>query len=208
MILHADALVMSGDGTVGADARELIMSALELEPDHPTALSMAGMAARDAGDINGAVSYWRRAQEFLEGSDFSRRLDQLIAEAEAEKSPSASAEIAIEVNVSLIPDLKPSVSPEDTLYVLARPVDGGSVPPIAVVRRRAGDLPLSVLLDTDTAMIPGRFFSSSEPVEILARITRSGNPQISSGDLSSEPFQVLPNPNGSTVAVTVNTILP
>jgi cytochrome c-type biogenesis protein CcmH len=75
----------------------------------------------------------------------------------------------IDVEVGL-----PAEAPrQGTLFVIARPPGGGM--PIAVVRRPAEALPLSVRLD-DTASMSGLKLSDAKEIQVVVRLSRSGDP--------------------------------
>jgi cytochrome c-type biogenesis protein CcmH len=75
--------------------------------------------------------------------------------------------------------------------------------PLAVIRARAKDLPLTFTLDDRNAMTQGMTLSSQERVVIGARISKSGNATPQPGDLEgvSEPIVV----GRSGIAVVINT---
>jgi cytochrome c-type biogenesis protein CcmH len=93
-----------------------------------------------------------------------------------------AAEASVRVAVDLAPELAAAAAAGHPLFVIARrPGVGG--PPLAVVQRTSAELPFEVELSDDDAMIPGRGISSVDEVEVIARISLSGNPIASSGDL-------------------------
>ena len=67
------------------------------------------------------------------------------------------------------------------VFVIARDPNAPS-PPIAVVRRELGEFPGSVAITDRDSMIPGRVVSGFETLEIIARVSVSGQPIQSSGD--------------------------
>ena len=54
----ADALGMAQGGSLKGRPREMIAKALEINPNHPRALEMAGSAAYEAREYDKAVAYW------------------------------------------------------------------------------------------------------------------------------------------------------
>ncbi|MGE5865783.1 MAG: c-type cytochrome biogenesis protein CcmI [Rhizobacter sp.] len=86
--------------------------------------------------------------------------------------------------VVLAPALAAQLKPDDVLFIVARPDDGSRVP-LAVLRKRAGDLPLKFTLDDSLAMVPDRTVSKARAVVLVARISRSGQPIPQAGDLTS-----------------------
>ncbi|MCZ8340989.1 MAG: c-type cytochrome biogenesis protein CcmI, partial [Burkholderiaceae bacterium] len=101
--------------------------------------------------------------------------------------------------------------PDDTLFVVARTIDdtGRPVgPPVAVLRARAGDLPLEFTLDDRMAMSPAARLSAVAPgtrVVVLARVSRSGEADAKRGDLqgASAPMR----PGASDLRVLIDTVV-
>ncbi len=102
---------------------------------------------------------------------------------------SSSAGRSITVKVSLDGSLSGRVDPSDTLFVFARAVSGPPMP-LAVARKKVSDLPLTVTLDDSMAMMPAMRLSNFDQVSVTARVSKSGQPIASSGDLQSDPVTV------------------
>ena len=103
------------------------------------------------------------------------------ASAAAPAAPQAGAG-TLRGRVSLDPALAAKVRPGDTLYVLARAVDGPRLP-LAILKRSVSELPLQFTLDDSMAMSPQLKLSAYDPVVVSARISRSGEAMPQSGDL-------------------------
>jgi len=104
------------------------------------------------------------------------------APAAAGDSIAAGGAPALTVNVILADSLAAGLDGSETLFVFARAAEGPPMP-LAAVRRRTSDLPLSVTLDDSMAMAPGRKLSDFARVVVGARISMSGTPGAASGDL-------------------------
>lgn len=78
--------------------------------------------------------------------------------------------------------LAAKVAPGDTVFVFARAAQGPRMP-LAIIKRKAGDLPLAFSLDDSSAMSPELKLSRFPSVVIGARISRSGDAMPRSGDL-------------------------
>lgn len=90
----------------------------------------------------------------------------------------------IRVEVKLAPALQRRAPRAAALYVFVRdPAQGG--PPLAV-KRLQSRFPQTVELTAADAMIPGRRIAAGERVQVVARISASGNPMDESGDLSGQ----------------------
>ena len=92
---------------------------------------------------------------------------------------------SVTLSVSLDPALQDSLNPEHTLFIYARAAKGPRMP-LAIVRHKAGELPLEVQLDTSMAMMPQMSLSQFSQVVFLARISASGNAMSQAGDLIGE----------------------
>ena len=68
------------------------------------------------------------------------------------------------------------------MFIFARPV--GVRMPLAAKRVTVADLPLNIVLDDSLSMSPQAKLSGAETVEIVARISASGQPTPQPGDLS------------------------
>ena len=126
--------------------------------------------------------------------------------AAAEQSKTAAAAGAATSGVVQLADaLKGKVAPTDTVFIFARAAQGPRMP-LAILKRQAGELPISFSLDDSTAMSPEMKLSKFSSVVVGARISRSGNAMPQSGDLMG---QVGPVDAGSgKLVITIDTVQP
>jgi cytochrome c-type biogenesis protein CcmH len=83
MLALADALTMAADGVMAGRPAELIRKSLEMEPDNPTALWLAGMVEDEAGNFELALLHWRKLEPQLQGDEESlAQIQRLISRAE------------------------------------------------------------------------------------------------------------------------------
>jgi cytochrome c-type biogenesis protein CcmH len=164
---YADALATTQGKQLAGRPMELVQKSLQLDPNQPKALWLAGTAAMQGRDSSSAIEYWERLQKLLPaGSEDARVIGRNIAGIEASSigiantlvdrtatvppaNPTGSVR-QIRGVVSLDPKLAEQVSDTDTVFVFARAAEGPRVP-LAVVRKRAKDLPISFVLDDDAA---------------------------------------------------------
>jgi cytochrome c-type biogenesis protein CcmH len=215
----ADAIAMAQGGRMGGRPTELLNQALVLEPDNSTGLWMAGVAASEGGDYSRALEYFESLKSQLdENHESMGELRSLIArtrqqlslppeqESVASQPPSPVASASVQVYITLAPELVAEVGAEDTVFVYAKAQSGPPMP-LAVVRKRAIDLPLTVTLDDSMAMSPAMTLSSFDRVKISARISKSGNAIAQSGDLIGELEGVTVN-GTDNVAITISRKIP
>jgi len=226
---YADALAMSAGGRFTPETGELLTRALAAQPDNVKALWLAGHWKNQEGDYTAAIEYWQQAAAQLpaDGEDaavialqIARAREQLglppqaaaqqVAGAAAAvapvETPAATPPAAIQVSVSLDPQLASQVKPDDTVFVFARATQGPRMP-LAIVRKQVRDLPLKVSLDDSLAMSPAMVLSKFPEVSVGARISRSGNAIPQSGDLQGSKSPVAVGKDLS-VAVTIDSRVP
>ena len=104
-----------------------------------------------------------------------------VAAAASAATPATAAKV-LAGTVKLAPHLAERVQSGDTVFVLARAIDGPRMP-LAVARYRVADLPAAFQLDDRMAMSPEMRLSQFDRVELLVRVSRSGQAQAQSGDL-------------------------
>ena len=92
---------------------------------------------------------------------------------------------AATVRVSLSPALAGKIPAGAQLFVLARDATQPG-PPFAAKRLGSATLPLTVVLSTEDAMIPGRTIRDAKQLVIVARYSASGRPIAASGDYYGE----------------------
>ena len=79
--------------------------------------------------------------------------------------------------------------------------------PLAAVRLKVKQLPLTVTLNDAQAMVPQMKLSNFEQVLVGARISRSGSATVSSGDLKGEVAPVTVA-QGDIVKLVIDTVIP
>jgi len=208
MLRYADALAMSLGGRMQGEPFELIKKAIKLMPNDVTALWLAGMGHAEAGEYQKAIDYWRRVEPMVASEPESLKdVQTMIANAQQalgipvaqrDKPVQAVAPVAaktsngIRVSVSLDPSMLQKAQPDDTVFVYAKAASGPPMP-LAVARKKVRDLPLTVTLNDEMAMMPQMKLSNFAQVRIGARISKSGNAIAQSGDLEGDTKSVESN---------------
>lgn len=104
--------------------------------------------------------------------------------------------------IELDPVLAGKAAPEDTVFVVARGLDGQDEPigpPVAVKRLRVADLPHDFSLDDSAAMTPAATLSKQPRVRVIARVSASGSARPAPGDLEGSSPPVSHDATGVTV---------
>jgi cytochrome c-type biogenesis protein CcmH len=166
------------------EPEELVLRALQLDPRNVKALALAGTAAYDRQDFKAAAELWQRMLPLVQAdSEEARTIAANVDEARtlARQKP-AAGKGGVRGTVTLAPELASKVSPQDTLFVFARAAEGPPMP-LAVLRRKARELPLAFALDDGASMAQGRKLSAVRQVIVGARISKSGEALPQAGDL-------------------------
>lgn len=226
---YADALAMSQGRKLDGRPLQLIQLALKIDPGHPKALAMAGSEAFFRKDYPGALAYWEKLLPLLPpDSEMGKSIASGIAEArelggikgpvaakaapKAEAKPAKGAEAkpaaggaSVSGRVALAPAIAAKASPGDTLFILARAVNGPRIP-LAVLRKQVSDLPFEFTLDDALAMSPELKLSGFPEVIVAARISKSGNAIAQSGDLQGTSAPVKVGAKG--LSITIDSVVP
>jgi cytochrome c-type biogenesis protein CcmH len=212
--LYAEALAEANGGSTEGKPTEIVAAILKKDPNHKGGLWMAGVAAAERKDAAKAAEYWGRLKAQLPPeSDEARQIGQYIAEVQGmpaapeAPAPAAKSEPAkrIRVKVDLADGLKGQAAPEDALFIFARAAEGPPMP-LAVAKKQVKDLPVEVELTDTMVMMPGMSLSSFERVVVGARVSKSGKPTPSPGDLQGMTEPVAPK-GGESYAVTVDKVV-
>ena len=203
---------------------ELFKKALQIDPKHERGLWYAGLAAFQLQDYKSSVMYWERLMQQVPSdqpevknallvylNDAKQKAGIEIAEApkaddQTNANQSTDSKASITVNVSLSEKLKDKIVNSDTLFIYARAQQGPKMP-LALVKMTAGDLPTTVTLDDSVSMIPTMTLSSMERVEVIARISKSGQAIMQSGDIYGSVQPVITN-KFETVDVVISELAP
>jgi cytochrome c-type biogenesis protein CcmH len=181
-----------------ADAVARLQRVLERNPAHQRARWFLGIAQRQAGDDAAAARTWEPLLTQVDASTAASLRPQIDAAREAAGLPPLPAAAAaptsphaLTVKVALDPDFAARVRlrGDASVFVIAR-VPNGPPMPVAVEKRTLQELPLDVVLDDGDSPMPTRKLSTLKEVEVVARLSASGDAMRQEGDLESAPVRV------------------
>ena len=198
-------LFASGKPEIGADARQLIESALVIDPQHQKGLWLMGMVAAQSGDSAQAITLWQSLLDQLDpassGADAvtqqietaKSRMDPAVQEAiVAVPEPVAVANSGIPVNVSLAEDMAGAFPANAVLFVFMHPA-GAVGMPLAVKRMAAQGFPMSLQFSDNDLLRPGMSLQDFEQIDVSARVSMSGIANAASGDIQADRVTLNPN---------------
>lgn len=197
----AEAQVLIDQSSLEGEAGQMIEQVLQEEPGNPRALWYGGQRAFNLGDAEAARTRLSRLLELGVPDELEQivraQLQQLgaaggegnagpggMAAAQADGDSAADGP-SIAIDVRLGDDVSADgLGPEAALFIFARSPDGG--PPIAAARAPASEVPGEFVLSDRDAMLPGRSLGDYETLELVARLSGSGQASEQAGDLYGE----------------------
>ncbi len=190
----AQALYFASDKHFTPQVQTLTDEALQADPREVTSLGLLGIAAFETQRYQAAVDYWTRLLAALPADDASRsaleggiaRARENLAKRAAEVAPAVKAK-SIRIHVELAPALQGKVRPSDSVFIFARAIKGPAAP-LAVKRITVADLPANVELSDSDAMMPQLNLSNFAQVQLVARVSRAGQPTTGEWVGRSQPL--------------------
>lgn len=211
---YADALAMAQGRSLEGGPEKLVARALKLDPNNLKALALAGTIAFSRGDYPGAARLWERMlASVAPDSEDARSIRANIDEARTRAAqtlakPGGAAPAARGATLSgvvrLAPALASKVAPGDTVFIYARAHEGPPMP-LAVLRKKAEELPVKFSLDDSMAMAPGLALSKFARVTVLARVSKSADARPRPGDLQGASAAVAHD--ATNVAVVIDSVV-
>jgi cytochrome c-type biogenesis protein CcmH len=187
----AEALILTDRATLGGDAGRLVEDVLAAEPRNPKALWYGGLVALEVGRQDDVRARWSRLLELNPPDELravlSTQLAALAGPAAGAGAPGRGASGGAAGGPSLRLSVRlgegrslGELGPAAQLFIFARAPGGG--PPLAVIREPATALPGEFTLSDANSMIPGRSLADFEELNLVARLSRTGQPTEQAGD--------------------------
>jgi len=207
-------LFASGNPNMGGDIRQLLETAISMDPQQQKGLWLLGMAESQAGNYNAALRYWTTLQGMLDpASGAAQTVAQQIETAKAQtsgkvatgevgvadKNPQNQVASASAISVELsLGDALPAPPTSSILFVFVHPA-GQRGMPLAAKRIQGPVFPLSISLSDDDTLRPGSSLAEHEKLDISARVSMTGVANAASGDYQANSTTVDSNTATSVV---------
>lgn len=178
-----------------AQAVQMLEHALQRDPKHQRSRWFLGIAKRQAGDAAGAAATWEPLLAEVDAGTLAALRPQIDAARKDAGLPPLPAPAptagALTVAVKLDPDFASRVRlrGDAQVFVIARE-PGGSPMPVAVEKHALSELPFTATLDDGDSPMPTHKLSQMHEVELVARLSASGNAIPQDGDVESAPVRV------------------
>ena len=180
---YGETIIKSGDPLLIHQADTLFSRALDIDPNNPKSLFYGGLTASALTRTSEAAEKWQRLLDLTPPEEIRDTLNQKVNEWLSEVNVNKLSEndsFVVEVNIDdkVISHLEEFA--DKVLYIIARdPLKPR--PPIAVIRKNV--MSVIAVIDNSNTMIPGTNLGQYERIEFVSRISLSGDPLDTSGNL-------------------------
>jgi len=221
----AQAYYYRDNQTLSNDVQQLIDQALTLDPTDASTNILLGMHNFINESYPTAIKHWETVINSNKTNVDSQALSEAVTEAknrlqqannrQSTQPPTYNKQQAVSgpqitVNVDMSDTIKKELIQgyDKTVFIYAVSADAkhGRMP-VAAVKLKASDLPVTVVLDDSKAMTPQAKISDVPAIHIYAVISASGSVGIKSGDFKAESLNtdvLLTEP----VSLLIDTIVP
>jgi cytochrome c-type biogenesis protein CcmH len=207
-----DVLVEAAESSALADPRHRfdatatarLQHALELNPRQQRARWFLGIALRQAGKPGDAAATWEPLLAQVDAKTAAPLREQVnVARSEAGLAPLKAPTAQLQVRVQLDPAFAARVRlrGDTSVFVIAR-VPNGPPMPVAVEKHSVQELPFTATLDDSDGPMPMQKLSALQDVEVIARLSASGNAMRQGDDIESAAVHVrLPTDHVVTLTI-------
>ena len=171
---YGEIMINSGDSSYLSQADRLFERSLQIDGSNAKALFLGGLTAATMEEWSLAVKRWQVLLEQSPPDEIKNTLENKITEWKNLSNTDIEAD-GYRVNVTVDSNLIASLAdyPEKVLYIIVRDPNNKR-PPLAVVREEVKTA--SVIINNSNAMISGTDLKRFNRLEIIGRISLSGDP--------------------------------
>ena len=171
---YGEIMINSGDSSYLSQADRLFERSLQIDGTNAKALFLGGLTAATMEEWSLAVKRWQVLLEQSPPDEIKNTLENKVAEWKNLSNTDIEAD-GYRVNVTVDSNLIASLAdyPEKVLYIIVRDPNNKR-PPLAVVREEVKTA--SVIINNSNAMISGTDLKRFNRLEIVGRISLSGDP--------------------------------
>ena len=180
---YAEILFMLANSQFTQEVISVLDKAFAIDSSNPTVLGLKGIQAFEGQQWQLAITYWQEAQKQMDQSSATAkalvagiaRAQKRLGIAPSETAPSPLVEVRVSIDQFI------SFEPDQSVFV-ALVATSGAPMPLAAIKLRAGDLPLTISLSNADAVMAGYNLSSVNDVKAVARLSQSGSATPQVGD--------------------------
>ena len=197
LIEYASTIAIKNDNDFSGRSIELVKQALQLEPNAPDALYMAGLYAVSQQDFALAQLLWQKALTALKpgSADAAVLLGALNDVSHLMEIDGKQATHTIKVNVSFSQAILANRSKDDYVMIYAKAAKGRPMP-ISIVKTKLKDFTGQVILNDANSLIASNKLSQASTVVVVVRLSKTGAAFKQIGDIEvlSKVLNIADNP--------------
>lgn len=202
LIAHAQALILMGSDGELAQAARNIRTVLEQQAANVEALGLLGVIAYERGDFEQAAQAWSLTLRVMDENDPRyTAIQNSLASAEERL---AGDIMFVTVTVNITDELRNELPPQANLFVFVRDPDGQRAP-AAVVRQPVSDLPVTLTLSEENAMVEGHTLATINSWLVSARLTTGDTIDVVPGVMEARP-RLLEKESGQQIELIISEI--
>lgn len=198
---------------------------LAIDPKNPIVLGLQGIHFFTQKQYEPALRAWQRLLTILpSGSPQANLIERGIMQAQLKLAVSEPAKLApepklnkdnsklakqIRVSVSLPTKvlMAKGVTPNTRVFILAKALVGPPMP-LAIHRLNVVDFPATVVLDDSTAMMESMTLSAFDEVEVIVRVSISGETKAQTGDFEARSGKITLSDKPVAISLSPDTLIP
>jgi cytochrome c-type biogenesis protein CcmH len=210
----AQAVYYRNDQKIDDEVQQLIDQALALDAHDPSTNVLLGMDNFVQQNYKQAIHYWQSIIDSGRENINSDALNGAINEAKNRLALLNNPETAngnspkLTLNISLSEAFKQTIAQADdkAIFVYAIPSTGERMP-LAAMKIKTSDLPITLTLTNAQAMSPQYTLATADKVNIYAVISQQGSAGIKSGDYQAELKNIAVNTT-KPLDLVINKLIP
>ena len=206
LVEYASTLAIAQDNQFTGRVSTLVREALEIDPNEPNALNLAGWIAVGAQQLDLAQKLWQRTHALLpEGSAEKAALQQRLSElsqilTETIETPGVSIgdtseQHQVRIEITLSERLHQAQYQNHYLMVYVKAAQGRPMP-IAIQKIKLKNFKGVVILTDENSVMPSKTLSQSAKVLAVVRLSQSGAAMRQTDDIEvvSQVIDIKDNP--------------
>ena len=214
----AEARIVIDPASLSGPVGDEIEAVLKAEPRNPKGLWYGGLLSLARGQPDAARERWRALLELAPPEQVRQIIETQLAELDggaarpdspAPNSPAptgAANPVSISIAVSVSDAVRSRVSASAPLFVFVRDAATGG-PPLAVIRRQASELPVTLAISDANIMLPGRSLANVASAKLVARIANGGDPIAKPGDVYGEAQWQRNAATGNPITIVIDQVV-
>jgi cytochrome c-type biogenesis protein CcmH len=207
-LAYAESQILTDRSSLTGEAGRLVEEVLASQPGNAKALWYGGLVALDLGRQDAMRTRWNSLLALNPPPEVERAVRGQLAALEGgapeQGAPAAAVGPEIKLSVTLGAGRSlASLTPTAQLFIMALAPEGG--PPVAVIRQPPSAVPGEFSLSDANAMIQGRSLAAYPELQVVARLSMSGQPIAQPGDWQAEA-RIRPG-EASTVALVIDQVV-